>query len=203
MTDKQAKLIEKYRDCNVDYFDWWEGIYETFRGDMSGKGIYVSDIRFSGFWSQGDGASFTGRIDDIKLFLEEHKLEQDYPWITKLISLGGGFDLRISRTASHYVHENTVAASLEDTDMFENTLNVGDDGLREHIVADWDYRLDQEYTNIETDVTAIIRGYCQNLYMCLDAEHEHLTSDESVWEAIVANEWETTLEAEEEDMCLV
>ena len=197
MTDKQAKLIEKYRDCNVDYFDWWEGIYETFIYDMLGKGIHVSDISFSGFWSQGDGASFTGRIEDIKLFLEEHKLTDTYPWITKLVSLGGGFDLRITRTSHHYVHENTVSASLEDTDMFNNVLSVGDDGLREHIVTDWDYRLDQEYTNIETDVTAIIRGYCQDLYRMLEEEYEHLTSDESVWEAIVANEWETTIEAEE------
>ena len=202
MTDKQAKLIEKYRDCNVDYFDWWEGIYETFIYDMLGKGIYVSDIRFSGFWSQGDGASFTGRIEDTKLFLEEHKLGQNYPWVAKLVSLGGGFDLYITRTASHYVHENTVSASLEDTDMFNNVLSVGDDGLREHIVAHWDYQLDQEYTSIETDVTAIIRGYCQDLYRMLEEEYDHLRSDESVWEAIVANEWETTLESEEEDMCL-
>jgi hypothetical protein len=202
MTDKQTKLIEKYRDCNVDYSDWYENIYDTFREDMSAVGIYVSDIQFSGFWSQGSGASFTGSIEDIELFLKHHKLEQEYPWVTKLVSLGGGFDLRITRTASHYVHENTVSATLEDTDMFSNILNVGDDGLREHIVDDWDYRLDQEYTGIETDVTAIIRGYCQNLYMCLDAEHEYLTSDEAVWEAIIANEWETTIEAEEEDMCL-
>ena len=202
MTDKQAKLIEKYRDCNVDYFDWWEGVYDTFREDMSTKGIYVSDISFSGFWSQGDGASFTGRIEDTKLFLEEHKLEQNFPWITKLVSLGGGFDLPISRTASHYVHENTVSASLEDTDMFSNVLSVGDDGLREHIITDWDYRLDYEYTSFETAVTAIIRDYCRDLYRELNAEHECLTSDEAVWEAIVANEWETTLESEEEDMCL-
>ena len=86
--------------------------------------------------------------------------------------------------------------------MFSNVLSVGDDGLREHIVAHWDYQLDQEYTSFETAVTAIIRGYCQSLYIALDEEHEHLTSDESVWEAIVANEWETTLESEEEDMCL-
>ena len=202
MTDKQAKLIEKYRDCNVDYFDWWEGVYESFIYDMSGKGIHVSDMRFSGFCSQGDGASFTGRIIDTKLLFAEHDLAQSYPWITKLMSLGGGFDMPINRTSSHYVHENTVSAWLESTDMFNNVLNVGDDGLREHIVAHWDVQLDQEYTSIETDVTAIIRSYCQDLYTSLEEEHEHLTSDESVWEAIVANEWETTLEAEEEDMCL-
>jgi hypothetical protein len=196
--ERKQALIEQYRDCNVDCYDWWEGTYDTFREDMSAAGIYVSDIRFSGFWSQGDGASFTGRIDDIGLFLKHHKLEKDYPWITKLVSLGGGFDLRISRTSHHYVHENTVSATLEDTDMFSNVLNVGDDGLREHIVAHWDTLLDSEYTSIETDVTAIIRDYCQDLYRMLEEEHEHLTSDESVWEAIESNEWDRE---EEEELC--
>jgi hypothetical protein len=196
--ERKQALIEQYRDCNVDCYDWWEGIYEMFASDMSGKGIYVSDMRFSGFWSQGDGASFTGRVDDISLFLKEHDLTQSYPWMTKLISLGGGFDLRIQRTSHHYVHENTVSASLEDTDMFNNVLNVGDDGLREHIVAHWDTLLDSEYTSIETDVTAIIRDYCQDLYRMLEEEHEHLTSDESVWEAIESNEWDRE---EEEELC--
>ncbi len=58
-SEMNPELIEKHRDINVDH-DWWDCTYDHFMEDMKQVGITVKDMRFSGFWSQGDGASFTG-----------------------------------------------------------------------------------------------------------------------------------------------
>lgn len=193
------ELIEHYRDINVDVYEWWEGVYDAFREDMSDKHIEVEDMRFSGFWCQGDGASFTGYIKDNLEFLKTHNLAETYPYIMRLIEHGGDFTLRIERTGRNYVHENTVAAELSYTDMFYNILPCGpDDTLRAEVVAQWDALLDEEYARLADDVTSVIRGYCHDLYRSLNDEYDYLTSDEAVWEAIVANDLDAIEDEEEE-----
>lgn len=186
------ELIEQYRDINTGY-DWWDCVYDAFREDMEKVGIEVEDMRFSGFWSQGNGASFTGYIRE-KPFFTHHNLGESYPWMAKLMALGGSFDLRIVRTGHHYVHENTVSVELSHTDMFRNVLP--DDDVRAEIIRQWDYLLDGEYEGICQTVTDIIRDYCRDLYGQLQDEYEYLTSDEAVWEAIVANDLDKVEEEE-------
>ena len=186
MSDRKAKLIEKHRGINTDY-DWWDCVYDDFKEDMSQKHIEVDDMHFSGFWSQGDGASFTGYITNNLEFLKAHDLIGTYPNITKLIHYGGEFILRIERSSSRYFHENTVSVSVEGCEYFRHILPT-DDPLREAVVAQWDTGLDAEYERIWKDVTTIIRSYCRELYQRLEEEYEYLTSDEAVWEAIEANE---------------
>jgi hypothetical protein len=181
------ELIEKHRDINVDH-DWWDCTYDHFMEDMKQVGITVKDMRFSGFWSQGDGASFTGYIHNNKLFFERHKLTDSYPMVVKLLDMGGGFTLSIDRTGYHYVHENTVSVDLSYADMFYNTAPRDDGGLRDAVIAQWDMLLDLEYTALTSAVQDIVRDYCRDLYRLLEAEYNHLTSDEAVWEAIVAND---------------
>lgn len=181
------ELIEKHRDINVDY-DWWDYTYDHFKEDMKAKHVEVKDMSFSGFWSQGDGASFTGYIDDNKEFMAKHDLTKTYPHITKLLSHGGYFSVDITRTgSSRYVHENTVSAEIVAADGFYHVLD-GDDPVREAIIAHWDVSLNDEYDRLAEDVTTIIRGYCRDLYKNLQEEYEYLTSDDAVWEAIEANE---------------
>ena len=49
--------------------EWYESVYGLAREDGAKRGFEIDDIRFSGFWSQGDGASWTGSVD-VKQFLE-------------------------------------------------------------------------------------------------------------------------------------
>jgi len=39
--------------------DWWDHTYDTWKSALAQIGFDNADISFSGFWSQGDGASFT------------------------------------------------------------------------------------------------------------------------------------------------
>ena len=193
-TERQMALIEQYRDFNVEHVEWWDCTYDDFRNDMEKVGIRVKNMNFSGFWSQGDGASFTGYISDNKLFFEQHKLTESYPWLTKLMSYGGGFSLCAERTGHFYVHENTVGVDLSYTDNFRNVLP--DDGVRAAVIEQWDQHLDAEYATICDVVTDIIRDYCRDLYRRLEEAYDYYTSDEAVWDAITINE----LDQEEEEV---
>jgi hypothetical protein len=201
MTDKtftpeQLKLIEKHRDIN-DFDDWYDWTYDDFKTQMANKHIEVDDIRFSGFWSQGDGASFTGCITDNKAFFEAHGLTESYPWITKLMDMGGDFTLKIERVSHHYAHENTIGVDLIFTTMFCHIIGQRDD-LRSVIADRWDQHLDEEYASLTDVVAKIVRGYCRDLYEQLEKEYDYLTSNEAVWEAIEANGLD--LETEEEEV---
>ena len=188
MTDEHEQaLIGKYRDFNVDHIDWWDCTYDDFREDMKAKHIEVKDMSFSGFWSQGDGASFTGHVTDNKAFLQAHDIsEDDYPAIHRLLAYDGGFSIDINRSMSRYVHENTVSAEIVAADGFVHILPSDD--FRDHIISQWDEELMLEYDRLQKEVTGIIRDYCRQLYKSLEDEYDYLTSDEAVWEAIVANE---------------
>ena len=154
---------------------------------MEAKHIEVKDMNFSGFWSQGDGASFTGHVVDNKAFLQAHDIsEDDYPAIHRLLAYDGGFSIDITRNSSRYVHENTVSAEIVAADGFVHILPSDD--FRDHIISQWDEELMLEYDRLQKEVTGIIRDYCRQLYKSLEDEYDYLTSDEVVWEAIVANE---------------
>lgn len=193
--ERKQALIEEHRDINTSY-EWWDCVYDDFEEDMEKVGIKVDAMHFSGFWSQGDGASFTGYMRS-KPFFEHHKLADSYPWIAKLIEMGGDFTLRIERNSySHYVHENTVSSTLTFAGMFRHTLP--NDGVRAAVIEQWDELLDAEYEGIAQAATDIIRDYCRDLYRRLREEYEYLTSDEAVWDAIVANDLDEVDEDEKE-----
>jgi hypothetical protein len=178
-------LIEKHRYINV-YDGWWDYIYDDFKGRMESLGIAVRDIYFSGFWSQGDGACFEGRIDDMSLYLDKHFPEPDnYPMIKKLLAHGGSvlFDLQ---HRGHYYHENSIVASIQ-ADDFWCLLDCPTE-FHAQIVEQWDNMLTQEITEFETDVLTQLQGYMRELYRDLEKEYDYLVSDEAVWEAIEANE---------------
>lgn len=182
-TESEIKdeLIEKHWDINVSH-DWWEYTYEEFKIEMQTKGITVDDMNFTGFYSQGDGASFTGRIDMIQ-FLKVHELEQKYMGATFFAGQGELW-VDITRGGSRYYHENSVNFNLE-ADTYNN---YEDDSTRYEVYDTMETVLNSEWKDLETEVTDICRGYMQDLYSKLRDEYEALTSREAIWETIVANE---------------
>ena len=67
------KVLEKYRDYNVDGFDWWKWVYEGFAERMLEKGIDIDidHTYFSLGYSQSDYAAITAQVVDIDKFLAE------------------------------------------------------------------------------------------------------------------------------------
>lgn len=182
--ERKQELLEQYHDINVSY-DWWDCIYDDFKSDMLEKGIEVDEINFSGFWSQGDGASFTGTVHykDMAKFMDAHDLSTKYPaarYFCQFDELG----INVYRCSSHYYHENTVTASL-----YDSTGNPYDEGCARWDIYDTMQTLfDTEYAQLELDCEEVLRGYMHDLYRKLGKEYEYLTSEDVVWEAILANE---------------
>ena len=153
-TPQQLALIDEHRDWNVDGgSDWWQPTFEDFVDVAKAFGIAIDfdDIQFSGFWSQGDGASFkfgtTNAYDVIMAAIEVRKsgaygdsgyvaefyalarqLEQVFsPWV--LVCKEGreaaeAYRFWAERTSHHYSHAGTVTVEAE----WEESLLGVDDG---------------------------------------------------------------------------
>jgi hypothetical protein len=59
----------------MDY-EWWDGAYDMAVEDGREKGFYIDKIYFSGFHSQGDGASWAGQVD-VRQWLEKNVPDSD------------------------------------------------------------------------------------------------------------------------------
>lgn len=178
----RSELIDKHWDINVDH-EWWDCTYEDFKLEMLEKGITVADISFTGFYSQGDGACFTGHVD-MKVFLKVHDLEQEFMGATFFAGLGELYANIHRRHSSSYSHEYTV-----DVDLHEDSYNEYDeDDLRCQVYGQMAAILNEEWARLEEVVTSQCRAYMKGLYYRLRDEYEALTTPEAIWETIVAND---------------
>jgi hypothetical protein len=176
-TQEQMKLIEKYRDINTEDEFWHELLIDDFVEQMEELGLKEVKLSYSGFWSQGDGASFTGRVQDTKKFLigtmglNPLIAEALEDWIT----------IDFDRTTHHYVHEKTCRT------------NVYWDGEEEIVLLD---RLDIEIKfnaeefveDLESKIEDWRYSTCKEIYRSLGKEWDRLSSDEEVWETLQAND---------------
>lgn len=172
LSDKaKEKAREWYTEGGFEH-TWWDSVYEDAKTVLGFMGFSDVEISFSGFWSQGDGASFTGkwRAENVKLdALNEHAPEDKalHDIATRISELALGYTeavVELKRTTStNYVHENTVTVSTED-------------GLLPNLFI----------SDLQRDARAAMRW----VYKQLEAEWESINSEESVAETIMANEYD-------------
>ena len=194
-------LIDHYRHINVDHFDWWEHVYDWFQAYAKDHGIEVDEMYFSGFWSQGDGACFNGGITNWPLFVAKHPGYFPDATQTSLLADHAKHYFRFTcKRTGRYCHEKSVSYDVDfpmpesstDAD-FANDYSPYPHGLQ---TSAWLALLSRySHDDIETSCREIFEDYMQELYRALEKEYDHLTSDEAVWEAIVAND----LDNEEEN----
>jgi hypothetical protein len=189
------ELIEKYKEINVDGEWWHESVYDWFDEQCKAMGIQISttprnynrrgvvqsvrerDINWSGFWSQGDGAAFAGRVVDFKLALGS--LYDDYPIFQKYAEDLDGY-VRMSWGLGR--HNNVT---MRDIEVEPIAYYLVDD----HPLAEvWQEQFDKEIEMVDALIGDIVADLCGLLYDALRDEYEALTSDESVWDAIQAND---------------
>jgi hypothetical protein len=202
--DLSPKAKEKalmWFSSTLDY-EWWEGTYDSAKEDAKAKGFDIEDIRFSGFWSQGDGASWTGSVR-IKEFLDYH-LKEDNPDYGRYFVLQALLDedwvekyVTIERYGYLYVH----SYQMREGGVSLSALDGLDEDSEERLQADGPLqRADvyQLHVGIDTDALVVkllewiikeAREYADGIYADLEAEHEHLTSEESLIEGAYSNGW--------------
>lgn len=129
-------------------YEWWDSVYDDFKTIAGILGFDVQDMQFSGFWSQGDGASFTGSyaykkgcitavVDYAPKDETLHAIARDIVAMQKpaFYRIEGP----IYRQSHHYSHENTIRAD-------------------------------------SSELTEIARRLCRWLYDALEKEYEYLTA---------------------------
>lgn len=194
--DKDA-ILEEHRDYNVgDGYEWWDGVYENFISDMKEIGIVVAShavasrrgtyerpsIFFSGFWSQGDGACFEGHVDDWTTFIKTafpNDTEEYTPLWTE--SEAGSPSLYWTHSGRYYHEQSCTFHSDFDIgngyDSDEQPLRYA---VRQAIVEYAEILAEKMFEEAEE----FIKGKMKELYKALEEEHDYLTSDDAVLDAI-------------------
>jgi len=199
----RSMIIEKHRHINVDY-QWWDFVYEYWAEKLEGMGYDVVgsrkidekkydsetgryrftgnkitvkeyNISFSGFYSQGDGASFTGSVDILKWL--KNKNDPKYTRIVKLLENNRTTELDYGAVITrhgHYYHERSTSLNLtwysgKVYDM-PNLISLLED--------------------LEKDIDEDIVAQSIAIYRDLEYEYNHLTSDEQVRDTLEINEYE-------------
>jgi hypothetical protein len=196
------EFLDQHRNINVDH-RWWDSTYDDFKQICEILGIELDkgEPSFSGFWSQGDGASWKGRYRACALDPKTYARVPTYDLAPAAIreyapqdeALHGIADelcllariyypayARVTRCSHNYAHENTM--NVDHTEPYDEF----DDAER----------FAGEVTDaLEVALQDLFRDLARWLYKNLESEYEHLTGDEAVAETLEANE---IVEEEEE-----
>jgi hypothetical protein len=187
---QQDEILDKYRDWNV-YDGWHDYVYEDFKREMEAIGIDVDDIYFSGFWSQGDGACFEGRVSNWAKFLES--IGYTCPALIGLAAEAWGFSVKHS---GHYYHENCTSFT---SDMVSPD-DYSESEMDEFVYAHSPYSTDIQnaafvailkgynYGSLEDEFIEEFKRHMRALYNQLEAEYDHLTTDEAILDSLEAND---------------
>lgn len=154
--------------------DWHDFLLSSWKERLEKIGFNDVDIKYTGFFSQGDGASFTGKLD-VTIFLDKtNSTETGISNIIgqRLIKLINNNKLDICvevwRIASLYSHENTVGVHLNSSIFTRDTSNRVYPNLALFIES------------METFIIKFVRNTSRKIYKELQEEYEVLNSFETL-----------------------
>jgi len=205
LSDKlKEEAIEANRDINV-YDDWHDPVIEGFQEDLREMGVEEVKVEYSGFYSQGDGASFTGGVQDIKKFLvktlglTEYSDEEldELPESIKEKVEGFIDSLTIvfnRKYGSRYSHANTCQTDfwceILNNAFYDEEYPNGKIYLTDRVITGNPLvfmDLQEEVDKIEKAAEEWRSEQCQELYSSLEKEYDYLQSDEAVAETLESN----------------
>ena len=150
----QAKAIETFSEREGEY---WSGEYASaeFKKKLEALGFEDVDTQYSGFYSQGDGASFTSSSFDIRKVMKAigiASLFKSFYSIVKTQDIQG----RVYRIPCNYAHECTIKVDFPEY---------------------------MGYSKQEGDVaralTEYVRGLSKSFYNSLETEYDYACSEEN------------------------
>lgn len=167
--ESQQRVIEPFREAYEPYYDI---IYDEFIIEMSeqyGAELKTEEITWSGFWSQGDGASFICDFDT-EVLLPILKEELNEEQVALLEEIDAEIDFKSIRTGYQYAHENTVRGkvSIYYSDVYYNRM----------------VEINEIHDILENKLTEIIREECRSLYRQLESFYDQEMEDERIIEEI-------------------
>jgi hypothetical protein len=182
LRERNPKRFEKeYYEwsANALPYEWWDCIEADFIESCGKLGVRVDSITFSGFYSQGDGAAFTGRMY-VYEWMEQKKHHITHP-AAYLGCKDDGSYVRLETGRS-----NNMRANIE-----EYANQTAPSGVFAGLEQEaWEELVDEQISelSIEDEVLSFCNDLAQELYTDLRDEYEHLTSEEMFIEHCEANE---------------
>lgn len=169
--EAKQKAYDKLAELETSDSDWADFLIEQTCVEWAKRGYSVNreDVLFSGFWSQGDGASFTG---DVNLLLWLDVNPTLAPMFAPLLPSikDGTLTVTIERLNTRYAHAYTMDAVV--------TPDVELDAAMRHDLA-----------KLEAAITADARHLADELYKDLEETYEDLTARENLDNVAAVNDY--------------
>jgi len=167
---EEIKRMDSFAEQDVD-LDW---VIENETEDLEALGLDNVEIAFTGFWSQGDGASFIGRVNDIPAFIKTIGITDEI--LPKALeAFEEVYEMEIVRTDSRYFHENTVRFEIEEMDdpeiLVMTGFGLGDVTLNLNNIL--------EEIGFEDKASKWVKDKCKEIYRKLEKAYEGEFSDEA------------------------
>lgn len=172
--EQKEKAIDVMRELDRHDSDpfWAQLINEDKRELMDNEyGFTDTVIHYSGFCSQGDGASISTESIDAETFLRKIKAWSKFRVLHKHFN-DGNITLKIARNDHRYSHENTVYGVVD--------LNY---------YTEFTAKQEEKAEELETLLTETIRDLSRQHYQVLSDENDYQNSDEALIESINANDY--------------
>jgi hypothetical protein len=171
--------------------NWYETTVYEIEVELEKLGFSCPSIQFSGFSSQGDGASFTCNIIDLSAFLKREKANMDFDFsVEQIIDEWSENDLdtfgllkkslaeelvdddlyyaTVDRTDHRYVHENTVTANVSIEDI--TIIKEGEDaGFVPYQLVQEDYDYAMKFLKyLDEYLSKWVKNKCKEIYSRLE-----------------------------------
>lgn len=170
----KQSLRDKYRNSNVEH-DWWDVIFDdaVYVGELLGVTSEARHIHFSGFWNQGDGASFSGRF---KSTPSSAAVREYAPQ-----------DEELHRIADALTVLHARCMLLHSTELKSLVCRTNSRCARNGSMY---VNLHAEYESFAPDLLQLMRDFADWIYEQLEAEYEYQTSDEAIDEWLAEQEFD-------------
>lgn len=177
----QEKVIQNNRDINV-YDDWHDWILEDWiKVEIPNKGFDATNIYYSGFWSQGDGAMFEyGGITDELLneFIDTLNLSpMRRQWLVSNLYAGSS-----GKHSGRYNHYNCCSHSIywevDNGNLYHSTN-----------LYQWIESFADEF---EAFIIDKYKDICRELYRALEESYDYLTEERQIVETLYGQDYDYT-----------
>jgi len=177
-------VIERERSYEYEhiYEDWYEDTFDSIKAELEELGLHDIEIEFSGFHSQGDGASFTADLysEDKNSFVEKTLGLKDIPK-----DVASELAISIVRIDRQHCHENTIRGEVE-VDGEDEIQRVSPFTGKPIFVDLEPLMIDVEpyAEEIEAALTKWARSKSIEIYDTLRKAYEEMFSDETIINSI-------------------
>lgn len=187
--DVQAKVIEKFRQSNWEDYSYTEVLTDHLQEDLEYRGLEGMRVVWCLSYCQGDGVSFTGKIDSetMKKMINSRVLtgmkENQIELFNRAVDAGWTIATEIYRIDNHYAHEYTVKTDDVYSHSDEYTDIAEDLGVSAELIDDL-------FETLQEEIEQYRISLCKELEELGYKDIEYYDSEETIKENIIENDYE-------------